>query len=221
MALILARGGSKRLPGKNLRNLCGKPLLAWSIEAAKQAVDIDTVVVSTDDSEICSVAERLGASVPFIRPPHLAADDASSIDSVLHALDELPEFDWVLLLQPTSPLRSAEDINAIIELCVRTRAESAVSVCKLESHPEWMYEIGPQGQLVKLPARMSKFTTDNAQQIHVLNGALYLARVDWLRQTKAFIGSETQAFVMPQERSADIDTQMDWDWVEFLMSKKT
>jgi CMP-N,N'-diacetyllegionaminic acid synthase len=125
LALIPARGGSKGIPRKNIKPLCGKPLIGWSIDAAKKSVFIDQVFVSTEDEEVAAIASDLGAGVPFMRPKELAADDTPGIAPVMHAIDNLPEFDWVLLLQPTSPLRTAEDIDGIVRFCIENDAPSA------------------------------------------------------------------------------------------------
>ena len=114
LGLIPARGKSKGIPRKNIKNLCGKPLIAWTIEESLKSKKLDNVVVSTDDEEIADIAQKYGADVPFMRPAELAGDSTSGIDTVLHAIDELPDFDSVLLLQPTSPLRTSTDIDSII-----------------------------------------------------------------------------------------------------------
>jgi N-acylneuraminate cytidylyltransferase len=126
LALIPARGGSKGVPRKNIKLLNGKPLVAWTIDAAKQATCINKIVVTTEDKEIAAIAQQLGAEVPFMRPAELAADDTPGIAPVLHAIELLPEFDWVLLLQPTSPLRSVIDIEGIVNLCLERAAPAAV-----------------------------------------------------------------------------------------------
>ena len=140
LAVIPARGGSKRLPRKNCLLLQGKPLIVYSIEAAKESVYIDEVVVSTDDEEIASLARQAGASVPFLRPAELSTDEASSVDVVAHALNyyqvnEKKLFDYVVLLQPTSPLRTAAHINQALELLKEKKADAIVSVCEAEHSP--------------------------------------------------------------------------------------
>ncbi len=219
LALIPARGGSKGIPRKNIRNLRGKPLLAWTLEAAQRADGIDQIVVSTEDEEIAAVARAWGASVPFLRPAELARDDTPGIDPVLHAMDQLPDLDWVLLLQPTSPLRTSEDIEAIVRLCMERGASSAVSVCEVDKHPYWMYRHNSAQRLVPLMDAPTSPRRQELPPVYALNGALYLARADWLRHERRFVSSDTLAYVMPAERSADIDTPLDWEWVEFLMDR--
>ena len=147
LGLITARGGSKGIPRKNVRMLAGKPLIAWTIEAALHAGVLDAVVVSTDDEEIAAVAREAGAEVPFIRPPELAKDSTPGLDPVLHALDALPSYDAVLLLQPTSPLRSPDDIRACLRLAAESVAASVVSVCEPQAHPFWTYRLLEDGRL--------------------------------------------------------------------------
>jgi CMP-N-acetylneuraminic acid synthetase len=219
LALIPARGGSKGVPRKNIRDLLGRPLLAWSIEAANQAARVDRIVVSTEDEEIADVARAWGADVPFLRPSELAQDDTPGMEPVLHALSELPQYDWVLLLQPTSPLRTADDIEGIIRFCLEHDAPAAVSVCEVSKHPHWMYRCGANHRLVPFTDAPLVSRRQDLPPVYALNGALYLARCDWLLQQRQFIAEETLGYEMPAHRSADIDSAIDWEWVEFLMRK--
>lgn len=221
LALIPARAGSKGIPRKNIKPLAGKPLLGWTIEAATQANSIDRIVVSTEDEEIASIARSLGAEVPFIRPEALSTDDTPGIDPVIHVLEQLPEFDWVLLLQPTSPLRSVEDIESIVRLCLDRDAPSAVSVTAVDKHPCWMYQCDDAGRLAPMiPEQAAVTRRQDLPPVYTLNGALYLARRDWLLEHRDFVGPDTLAYVMPQARSVDLDTPLDWDWVEFLIKRE-
>lgn len=220
LALIPARGGSKGIPRKNVKALGGKPLLGWTVNTAKRCPLVKRVVVSTEDCEIAGLAMALGADVPFIRPASLAADDSPGVDPVLHALEELPEFDWVLLLQPTSPFRSAEDIEGIVQLCLSQDAHSAVSVTAVKKHPYWVYRREEQGNLVPMvPDQTPIARRQDLPPAYALNGALYLAQRDWLFNHRSFLGPGTLAYVMPEHRSVDIDTQLDWDWAEFLIAR--
>jgi CMP-N-acetylneuraminic acid synthetase len=220
LAIIPARGGSKGIPRKNVKPLAGKPLIGWTIEAALQAQGIDRLIVSTEDEEIASVAKQFGAEVPFMRPLALAQDDTPGIAPVLHAIERLPEFNWVLLLQPTSPLRSVADIKSIIGLCREKLVSSAASITEVIKHPFWMYRRDEHQHLQPLiPNRPDIAQRQDLPPAYALNGALYLARADWLIQNKRFIGPKTLGYVMPEERSVDLDTPMDWQWVEFLMER--
>jgi CMP-N,N'-diacetyllegionaminic acid synthase len=221
LAVIPARGGSKGIPRKNIKPLMGKPLIGWSIDAAKQSSCIDRIVVSTEDEEIASVARELGADVPFMRPAELAADDTPGLAPVLHAISQLTDYDWVLLLQPTSPLRTAEDIDGIWHFCQERGAPSAVSVCEVGKHPYWMYQCDAAQRLEPLIKERPDVTRrQDLPPAYALNGALYLARIDWLLEQQNFIGPETLGYIMPPERSVDLDTPQDWRWVEFLMLGK-
>ena len=152
LALIPARGGSRGVPRKNVREIAGKPLIAWTIEAALSVRGIDRVVVTTDDAEIAEVSRAAGAEVPFLRPAELAADETPGIAPVFHALDALPDFDEVLLLQPTSPLRGANDIEALLALVRESNASSVVSVTEPDCHPAWMFRLGDVGDVVRVAA---------------------------------------------------------------------
>lgn len=207
LALITARGGSKGLPRKNVLLAGGKPLIAWTVEAAISAECVDRVVVSSDDDEIIAAAKAAGCDVPFCRPAYLASDMASSIDVVLHALDQLPEYDYVILLQPTSPLRTAADIEAAFGLMLEKSAPSCVSICEADQSPYWMYRLSNDGRLQELLTNNNEKVTrrQDLPPVYVLNGAIYIARIDWLRRTKSFLHSETIAYKMPRDRSLDID----------------
>ena len=221
LGIIPARGGSKGITRKNVKSLAGKPLIGWTIDAAKQSSCIDRIVVSTEDEEIASVARELGVDVPFMRPAELAADDTPGIAPVLHAISQLPDYDWVLLLQPTSPLRSAEDIDGIWQFCQEQGALSAVSVCEVEKHPYWVYQLNAAQSLDPfVKGRLDVARRQDLPPAYSLNGALYLARTDWLLERRDFIGPETLGYIMPPERSVDLDTPQDWRWVEFLIEQE-
>lgn len=212
LALITARGGSKGLPRKNVLLAGGKPLLAWTVDAAISAECVDRVVLSSDDHEIMDAARSAGCDVPFCRPAHLASDVATSIDVVLHALNQLPGYEYVVLLQPTSPLRTAADIDAAFELMIESGAPSCLSVCDVDQSPYWMYRVVAGNKLERLLSEVDMVTRrQDLPPIYVLNGAIYIAHIDWLRANKSFISEDTVAYVMPKERSLDIDTAQDFD----------
>lgn len=210
LAVITARGGSKGIPGKNLIPFRGRSLISWTIEAAQQAQLIDRLILSSDDPAIIAEAERLGCEAPFVRDAALSGDEARSIDVVLDALDRVPDFDVVVLLQPTSPLRTAADIDAVIGML--DRGDSCVSVSEAAAHPWLVYEPDAEGRMrpyVDPPVGASMRRQDLPTALTV-NGAVYAARVDWLRRNQTFIRpGETLAWVMPAGRSADIDTVED------------
>ncbi len=219
LALIPARGGSKGIPRKNIRLFCGKPLLQWSIEVALAAPSVDRVVVSTEDSEIAEIALSCGAEVPFVRPAHLASDEAPGIAPVLHALEQLPEVTDVLLLQPTSPMRELIDVETIVALRSEAGRESSVSLTHSSKHPAWMFTLSSQQLLEPLSIYPDSDRRQQLPPIYVLNGALYLASRTFLERELSFHSANTVGYVMPPERSVDIDTPLDWQWGEFLMQK--
>ncbi len=224
LAVIPARGGSKGLPRKNILPLAGKPLIAWTIEAALQSGVIDKLLVSTDDAEIAGIAKSLGVDIPFIRPEELASDKAKGIDVIIHASDWLAErgdhYDLVLALQPTSPLRSSEDIIKSVELFIQKQAGAIVSVCEAEHSPLWTGTIG--ADLCMKEFMLPVVKNQNRQSLeryYRLNGAIYLIDALYLREIYGFIGERTYAYVMPRERSVDIDTELDFKFAEFLLNR--
>jgi CMP-N-acetylneuraminic acid synthetase len=210
LGLITARGGSKGLPGKNIRPAAGKPLIAWTIEAGLASKYLDRLVLSSDDDAIIAAARQYGCEVPFRRGAALAADDTSSIAVVTDALERCPGYDWVVLLQPTSPLRTAEDIDASLERCMAAGAPACVSVREAEESPYWMYWLREGAHLAPvLPER--QFTRrQDLPPAYVLNGAVYVADVQWLLRTRTFLAAETVAYEMSPGRSLDIDTEADF-----------
>lgn len=222
LGVIAARGGSKGLPRKNILDVGGRPMVAWSIAAAAGARHLARTVVSTDDEEIASVARASGGEVPFLRPADLATDRASIVDAILHAVDAVDDdFTHVVLLQATSPLRSAADIDGAIELCAKQDAPSCVTVTAVEKGPEWMLEIGAAGDLKPFmagprPTRRQEFSRHVVQP----NGAVYVAKIDWLRQTRDFYGPGTIGLLMPRERSIDVDDAHDLDVVRAIVGAR-
>lgn len=217
LGVICARGGSKGLPGKNVRPLGGKPLIAWSVAAARQSGLLDRVVVSTDDDAIAEAARTAGADVPFRRPAELSDDGANLVDVVLHAVDTLAEdFRYVVLLQATSPFRSGADIDACLDLCRRTDAPSANSVCVAEQSPYWMFTQTPDGRLeLLIPRERMGFRRQDLPTVYAPNGAVYACQVDWLRRERTFwLPGVTLGHLMPPERSVDIDTALDFHVAE-------
>lgn len=213
LGVITARGGSKGLPGKNVRPLGGRPLLAWTVAAALSTPELDRVILSTDDAEIAQAGREAGCEVPFVRPAELARDDTPSIAVVLHALEQVPGYDWVVLLQPTSPLRTAGDISACVGRCVQSGAPAACTVSAVDKSPQWMFTLEAGGRMRRLLDQGEMvLRRQDLPPVFAPNGAVYVARTGWLREARAFITPETVAQVMPKERSWDIDTEFDL-WV--------
>jgi len=217
LAIIPARGGSKRIPGKNVKILGDKPLIAWTVESARRSAYIDRLILSSDDNTIAKVALEHGCEVPFMRPESLATDTATSAEVVLHALNFLGDdlFDYVILLQPTSPFRSFEDVDGAIKACLSGGYSSLVSTRPVRENPSWMYY--QEGEaLTSLSERLGDVASLRWQ---VLNGAIYVFDVRWFLRNRAFMDDKTRLYPMSWDRSVDIDTIEDWAWAEFLLDK--
>lgn len=217
LGLIPARGGSKGIPRKNIKTIAGKPLIAWAIEAALQAPSLSGVVVTTDDVEIAEVALEYGAQVPFLRPADLARDDTPGVEPVIHALKQLPQYDSVLLLQPTSPLRRSTHIEACLAQARCTSASCIVSVSPTLQHPYWMYHVDERQRLRSLFDLPQVTRRQDLPPVYAANGAMYFADAAWLHRQRTFITPETAAFVMASENAVDLDTPFDWKLAEFLL----
>lgn len=221
LAVIPARGGSKGVPRKNIRPLGGKPLLVWTIEAARGSRYIDRVTLSSDDDEIIAVARQAQCEVPFVRPAELARDDTPGVEPVLHALRMVPGYDYVVLLQPTSPFRRAEDIDRCIEACLREDAPCCVSVTAPEKSPFWMFSMDERARLAPLLAAPDGFARrQDLPPVYSLNGAVYVARTEWLLETRGFITADTIGCEMSREQSVDIDSEEDLAYCEFRLGRK-
>lgn len=221
LALITARGGSKRLPKKNVKNLGGLPLIAWSINLAREIDTIIDVLVSTDDIEISEVSKKYGALVPWLRPEELATDTASSIDVCLHALDWYENIhgpvDGLLLLQPTSPFRSLKKVKEGISLFLKNKS-SVVGVALADTHPHLCFEL--KGNKLKAFIKNENFhiRSQDLPEAYKVNGAFYLISPSELRSKKKFLNADTTPLVFddPKE-SIDIDTEWDWSIAEKIL----
>ncbi|EGQ7930512.1 TPA: acylneuraminate cytidylyltransferase family protein [Vibrio vulnificus] len=216
LAITPARGGSKRLPGKNIKNLNGKPLIQWTIDAALAVPEIARVMVTTDCDEIAEIAKQAGAEVPFIRPPELATDTSSSTDVIRHALDfyraQGEEFDFVLLLQPTSPIRSADDIRHAIEQLKAHTADAVVSVCPCDHSPLWANTLPDDRSMADfIRHEVSQLRSQDLPDYYRINGAIYLTKVSrFYQENSLFLSSNIFAYVMDNESSVDIDHELDF-----------
>jgi CMP-N,N'-diacetyllegionaminic acid synthase len=224
LGLVNARGGSKGIPQKNINLLNGKPLIAYAIEAGLGSNLITHLVVSTDDDEIMETAHAYGAQVPFKRPARLATDDASQMDVVIHALNQMETvggqpYDIVIILQPTAPLRTSEDVDAALSILINQDADSVVSFSPVTQHPYYMYTIedGAAEPFVKLEDQMMQ--RQDFPAIYYRNGAIYATRRDVLVNQRSYYGKRCHAYIMPPERSVNIDTPFDWAFAEFLLSQ--
>lgn len=223
LGLILARAGSKGLPGKNIKLINGKPLISWSINAAKDSLYIDDLVVSTDGPQIASVAEKFGAEVPFIRPKELASDTASSVSGILHAIDWLAQngrfYEIVVLLEPTSPLRTAKDIDSALELMQKKSATSVVSVCAAEcSHPSFLFSMNEDAVLQSYSGRQPNgLRRQDIDPLYFLDGTVYCSDIDTLKLKNGFYHAGTYGYIVPKWKSLEIDDADDFVMVEALM----
>ena len=217
LAIIPARGASKRLPRKNILDLSGKPLVAWTIEAALGSKYIDRVVVSTDDQEIANIAKKYGADIPFIRPSELATDQTTSVDVVLHLLNQLEKiedkYDYVILLQPTSPLRTAKNIEEAIKLLRTKNSDAVISVCESEHPPLWCNTLPDDMSMDNfLDASVKNKRSQDLPKQYRINGAIYISSVKKLRKENSFfLTNNCIAYIMNQNVSIDIDTVDDFD----------
>lgn len=220
LAIIPARGGSKGIPRKNIRQLAGKPLLAWTIKEAKKSNYISSTILSSEDPEIINVAKQYGCEVPFIRPLELAQDDTPGIDTVLHAIENCPSFDYVVLLQPTSPLRTVEDIDECIKYFMEQKADFCVSVSETDKSPYWMYKIDKNGKMESL-IKSEEIPTrrQDLRKTYSLNGAIYVAKIDKLIDSKSFLTPSTLAYIMKKEHSIDIDNELDLKLCEWYLDE--
>lgn len=218
LGLIPARGGSKGIPRKNVLPIAGKPLIAWTIEAALVARNIDRVVVTTDDDDIADVSKSFGADVPFMRPAELARDETPGIDPVLHAIDALSEYDTIVLLQPTSPLRMAIDIDAAVAMSAGAGGAPIVSVSEAK-HAAWIFAMDDRG-VIDIPNEQVTARRQDIPMRYALNGAIYISDPTSLRANRTFLLPGTLGFPMPAERSVDIDSALDWRFAEFLLSER-
>lgn len=224
-ALIPARGGSKRLPRKNVKLLVDKPLIAWSIEVAKASKYIDRVVVSTDDEEIKQVSEQYGAEVPFLRPEHLSNDHTSSFDVIKHAIGFLhldQKNELIVLLQPTSPLRLVSELNTALEFFITKNAKGIVSISETEHSPMWSNTL-PENSC------MSDFIRPEAQgkrsqdlpKFFRLNGSIYIYEtLSLLEQAKIFFDENVYGFQTSLETAVDIDTGLDFLVAETILKHR-
>lgn len=224
IAIIPARGGSKGLPGKNIRPLNGKPLIAYTVEAALKAKHIDRVIISTDDEEIARVAMQYGAELPFMRPAYLASDTAMAVDNYIYTIGRLEgesgrHIDSCVVLQPTSPLRIAEDIDGAVELYLQKNADSVISYTQ-EAHPiSWHKYLDSEGHFIDIIESKMR----NRQDLKVSyypNGAIYVFKTAIIRQKKYYTDN-SYAYIMPRNRSIDIDYIEDFEYAEFLLQRNT
>lgn len=221
LAIIPARGGSKRLPRKNILDLCGKPLIAWSIEAGLKSKYIDKVIVSSDDKEILDISIKFGADI-VKRPKDLASDTSTTFDAIKHSIDNLEHYDYIVLLQPTSPLRSEKHIDEAIEFLVDKKADFIISVCKCDHSPLWSNVLPKDLRFDNfIDKKNINIRSQDLPEFYRLNGSIFIGDTNKLLLNKSFYGAENSfAFIMPQIYSTDIDTELDFEISKIIINKK-
>lgn len=227
LCTICMRGGSKGIPNKNLRVLHGKPLMAYTIEQARQSELFEYVVVSTDSEKIADIAKNFGADVWFLRLADLATDEAPKLSVIRHAFQESEKhfnltFDILVDLDVTSPLRKVEDITGSYQQFVDEDADILLTACPSRKNPYFnMVEfVNGKIQLIRQLDTFPQFR-QNAPQVFDMNASIYIWKREALLNYNTLFVEKTSLYIMPEERSVDIDTQLDWDFVEYMIEKST
>lgn len=222
LAIIPARGGSKRLPRKNVLDLCGKPLIAHTIETGLKSKYIDKVIVSSDDNEILEISKKFGAET-IKRPDELASDTATTFDAIKHTIDNIEKYDYIVLLQPTSPLRNEKHVNETIEFLENKNADAVVSVCEMEHSPLWSNTLPKDGKMNNfLRDEVLNKRSQDLEKYYRINGAIYICKTDrFLEEKSFFLKKNIFAYKMDRDSSVDIDEEIDFKVAEVLaeMSK--
>lgn len=224
LGIVTARSGSKGIKDKNIRNLSGKPLMAYTIEAALKCQYIDTVMVSTDSDTYADMAREYGAEVPFLRSKSNSADVSKTMDVLLEVIEEYEKrghlFDNIVLLQPTSPLRTVDNLDEAFRLFYEKEADSIVSVCECEHSPLLSNTLPNNLNMFGFISRENDRRRQDLAKYYRLNGAIYISKVNVLRQLKSFYGEKSYAYIMDQKESIDIDAEIDFEYAEFLIKKE-
>lgn len=225
LAIIPARGGSKGIPRKNIKDLCGKPLIAWTIVEALKSKYIDRLIVSTEDEEIANISKKYGAEVPFLRPTELAKDDTPGVEPLLHCINWSKDNqnyypNYVFTLQCTSPFRKTKHIDEALEQLVELNGDSIIGVCKSEASPYWMKRI-ENGKLKDFIENSKTYTRrQDLPTIYRLNGAIYIGKTEILIKNKNWYTDNALPYIMSSEDSIDIDTILDFKFAELIMRER-
>ncbi len=224
LAVITARSGSKGIKNKNIRQLNGKPLIAYTIESALQSHYIDEVMVSTDSDVYADIAKKFGAVVPFLRSNRNSEDMSKSVDVLLEVLDEYEKrekyFDNIVMLQPTSPLRTYKNLNEAFDLFYEKNADSVVSVCECEHSPLLSGILPDDWSLFEFIKSENNLRRQELQKFYRLNGAIYISKVTTLKKLGSYYGKNSYAYIMKQSESIDIDTELDFEYADFLLKRQ-
>lgn len=220
IAIIPARGGSKRLPGKNIKDLAGKPMIAWTIKAALDSQVFDYVFVSTDDQAIAEISKKYDAEVPFLRPAELATDEATTNDVVTHLVEWFEseyeqQVSTVAILQPTSPLRNAQHIKEAMQLMKDKAAKAVVSVCELEYPIQFCNQLGPEDSMDGFIKADNLKRTQELETHYRINGAVYLFNKNYIGKLNEIYNKGTYAYKMDSDYSIDVDTRKDFELASF------
>jgi len=219
LALITARGGSKVIPNKNIKILGNKPLLAWTIDEAKKSQYIDRLILSSDSENIINIANKYGCEAPFVRPKELAEDTSSSIDVILHAVKTInEEFDYLMLLQPTSPFREVVDIDKVIEQTIDSNVELMISISRVKKHPSYLYKI-ENDKLIPYIDVNKQLRRQDMPETYEHNGAIYFCTIGYIKKNKTYNNKNAVGYEMFGNANLDIDTSEDWEYAEYLIEK--
>ena len=224
LAIIPARGGSKGIPKKNIKNLAGKPLIYYTINSATKSNVFDKIIVSTDSKEIAEISRKYGVEVPFIRPKELSTDKADGMDVIIHAIKFLEEkgefFDYIMKLQPTSPLRNEKDIIDALNLATEKNANSIISVSECKRHPLWSNILNKNREMKSfIKEDIRKKNRQDLPKYYELNGMIFLAKTKKLLETKDWFMDESFALIIDKNRAIDIDDIVDFKLAEILINK--
>ena len=225
VALLPARGGSKGLPKKNLRSLAGKPLIIWTIEAAQKSQQIDHIVLSTDDKEIADICRSTGIDIPFMRPKELAQDDSIAIDNYIYTIDRLNNaynynYNEFSVLLPTTPLRNSFDIDGAISVFHENNADSVISVSRLHFPVDWILNLNEDNTININKNKNLMMNRQKYKQSYLPNGGIYVLRNELLKKNRSYYSKYTFPFIMPHERSVDIDSENDFVYAEYLLKRE-
>lgn len=226
LGIIPARGGSKGLKNKNILDFNNKPLISWSILSAKKSGIFKRLIVSTDSKKIAKISKKYGAEVPFLRPNNISGDNAKSSDLVIHAINFYKNkkiiFDYVFLIEPTSPLREVKDFKSCFNLIKRNKVKSLVTVSKVKSqHPSFLYKVYKKNKIKPyLDLKEKEIRRQDIKSLYFLDGTLYCSEVETFLKNKTFYHKNTSAIIVPDWKSIEIDNYYDFRIAEFLMTLK-
>jgi len=226
LAIIPARSGSKGIPFKNIKILHGKPLIVWTIESALKAKNVDRIIISTDDEDIANVCKDTGVEIPFMRPKELSKDNSLAIDNYIYTIERLntdfnSNYKEFIVLLPTSPLRNSIDIDGAIELFYKKKADSVISCVEMSHAPLWAKKICKNGKIENyFNIEIDNKNRQELEPAYIPNGSIFIFKYSLLKGKYTYYSEDTYAYIMPKERSIDIDSISDFNYVDYLMSRR-